>query len=69
MAGKDGWEILDDERAKVKNIRDYEKKLPSGKIGDPAEIGKFIKFIVENKIKYINGSTIYFDGNINNSII
>jgi 3-oxoacyl-[acyl-carrier protein] reductase len=53
----------------VKNIRDYEKKLPSGKIGDPAEIGKFIKFIVENKIKYINGSTIYFDGNINNSII
>ena len=25
MAGKDGWEILDDERAKVKNIRDYSR--------------------------------------------
>jgi hypothetical protein len=61
----------------VKNIREYKKKLSSGKIGDPAEIGKFIRFIVENKTKYIvesktkyiNGSTIYFDGNINNSFI
>jgi hypothetical protein len=45
------------------------KKILSGKMGDPAEIAKFIRFIVENKIKYINNSTLYFDGNINNSII
>ena len=53
----------------VKNINLYEKNLPTGKIGNPNEIGKFIKFIVENNIKYITGSTIYFDGNINKSII
>ncbi len=53
----------------VKNMKDYEKNLPSGKIGDPIEIGKFIRFIVEENLKYINGTTIYLDGNINKSII
>jgi 3-oxoacyl-[acyl-carrier protein] reductase len=53
----------------VKNIKLYEKNLPLEKIGDPKEIGKFVKFILENKIKYLNGSTVYFDGNINKSII
>ena len=50
-------------------MKDYEKNLPSGKIGDPIEIGKFIRFIVEENLKYINGTTIYLDGNINKSII
>ncbi len=53
----------------VKELKVYEKGLPTGKIGNPKEIGKFVRFIVENKIKYITGSTIYFDGNINKSII
>ncbi len=43
-------------------IKEYEKKLPTGKLGNPDEIGKFIKFILSNKIKYINGSVINFDG-------
>ena len=47
----------------VKNLKKYEKNLPLKKIGDPSEIGKFVRFIVLNKIKYITGSTIYFDGN------
>jgi 3-oxoacyl-[acyl-carrier protein] reductase len=47
----------------VKNLKKYEKNLPLKKIGDPSEIGKFVGFIVQNKIKYITGSTIYFDGN------
>lgn len=51
-----------------KNIKDFEKKLPTGKIGNPNEIGKFIKFIIENKIRYINGSIINFDGNILKSV-
>ena len=49
----------------VKDIKSYEKKLPTGKIGNPDEIGKFVRFVLENKIKYLTGSTIYFDGNIN----
>jgi 3-oxoacyl-[acyl-carrier protein] reductase len=53
----------------VKNIKLFEKNLPTGKLGNPNEIGKFVRFIIENKIKYISGSTIYFDGNINKSII
>lgn len=47
----------------VKNIKRYEESLPSKKIGDPKEIGLFVKSIVDNKIKYISGSVVYFDGN------
>lgn len=52
----------------VKNISDYEKKLPLQKLGNPNEIGKFVQFIVKNQIKYITGSTIYFDGNLTRSL-
>ena len=53
----------------VKDLRKFEKSLPTKKIGNPEEIGKFVKFIVEEKIKYISGSTVYFDGNLNKSYI
>ena len=53
----------------VKNLKKFEKTLPSGKIGNPNEIGKFVRFIVENRIRYITGSTVYFDGNLNKSFI
>ena len=53
----------------VKNIKKMERGLPSGKIGDPKEIGLFVRFIIQNKIKYISGSTVYFDGNINKSYL
>ncbi len=53
----------------VSNLKKFEKQLPTGKIGDPSEIGKFVRFVVEHKIKYISGSTVYFDGNINKSFL
>lgn len=53
----------------VTNMKSFEKNLPTKKIGNPNEIGKFVRFVVENKIKYLTGSTVYFDGNINKSII
>ena len=56
-------------RELVKNIKLFEKNLPTKKIGNPNEIGKFVKFVVENKIKYLSGSPIYFDGNINKSFM
>ncbi len=53
----------------VDDIKTYEKKLPLKYLGDPDHIGKFIKFIVEHKIKYLTGSTIYFDGDTLNSFM
>ena len=53
----------------VKDMKSFEKNLPTGKIGDPREIAKFVRFIIENNVKYLTGSTVYFDGNINKSII
>lgn len=52
----------------VKNLSQFEKKLPTKKIGNPKEIGLFVRYVIKNKIKYISGSTVYFDGNILNSI-
>ena len=54
-------------RELVKNLKKFEKSLPTQKIGNPKEIGEFVKFVVQKKIKYISGSTIYFDGNLNKS--
>lgn len=46
----------------IENIQEYQKTLPMGRLGDPSEIGDFVKLIVENKIKYLSGVTINFDG-------
>ena len=53
----------------VKDIKKFEKNLPTQKIGDPDELGKFVKFILENNIKYLTGSTVYFDGNLNKTFM
>ena len=46
------------------SIKDLEKELPGGEVPRPSEIGLFVKFIVENKIKGLNGATIPFDSGL-----
>ena len=53
----------------IKDLKSYEKNLPTKKIGNPKEIGIIVNSIVQNKLKYISGSTIYLDGNILKSFI
>lgn len=53
----------------VSDIKTFEKNLPLQKIGNPDDIGNFVKYIVSNNVKYISGSTIYFDGTTNKSFI
>ena len=36
--------------------------------GDPGEIGRFVRLIIENEIKYLNGVTINFDGGLSNNL-
>jgi len=52
----------------INNIEEFEKTLPMKRLGEPEEIGNFVKAIVENKIKYLSGVTINFDGANSNSI-
>jgi len=49
-------------RELVENIEEYEKTLPMKRLGEPTEIGNFVKSIVENEIKYLSGVVINFDG-------
>jgi 3-oxoacyl-[acyl-carrier protein] reductase len=46
----------------IENIEEYKKTLPMGRLGEPEEIGNFVKSIIENNIKYLSGVTINFDG-------
>lgn len=52
----------------IENIEEFEKSLPMGRLGEPEEIGKFVKSIIQNKIKYLSGVVINFDGANSNSI-
>jgi len=49
-------------RELIENVEEFQKTLPMGRLGEPEEIGNFVKSIVENNIKYLSGVTINFDG-------
>jgi len=55
-------------RELFENVEEYEKTLPMKRLGEPSEIGNFVKSIVENKIKYLSGVVINFDGANSNHI-
>ena len=46
----------------IDNVKEYEKTLPMKRLGEPKEIGDFVKAVIENKIKYLSGVVINFDG-------
>jgi len=52
----------------IENIKEFEKTLPMKRLGEPEEIGNFVKAIIQNKIKYLSGVTINFDGANSNYI-
>ncbi len=52
----------------VKDVEEYAKSLPMGRLGEPKEIGDFVKSIVKNNIKYLSGVVINFDGSNSNHI-
>jgi 3-oxoacyl-[acyl-carrier protein] reductase len=52
----------------IKNVKEFEKTLPMKRLGEPQEIGNFVKAIIENNIKYLSGVTINFDGANSNYI-
>ena len=52
----------------IENIEEYKKSLPMKRLGEPKEIGDFVKSIIENEIKYLTGVTINFDGGNSNYI-
>ena len=52
----------------IENVEEFEKTLPMKRLGKPEEIGNFVKGIIQNKIKYLSGVTINFDGANSNSI-
>ena len=52
----------------IGNIEEFEKTLPMKRLGEPEEIGNFVKGIIENNVKYLSGVTINFDGANSNYI-
>ena len=62
--------LINTDRTKelIDNVEEYQKSLPMRRLGEPKEIGDFVKSIVENKIKYLSGVVINFDGAASNYI-
>jgi len=56
--------LINTDRTKelIENIEEYKKSLPMKRLGEPEEIGNFVKAIIQNKIKYLSGVVINFDG-------
>ena len=52
----------------IENVKEFEKTLPMKRLGEPEEVGGFVKGIIENKVKYLTGVTINFDGTNSNCI-
>ena len=52
----------------IENIDEFKETLPMKRLGEPEEIGNFVKAIVQNKIKYLSGAVINFDGANSNYI-
>lgn len=55
-------------RELVDNVEEFQAGLPMKRLGEPTEIGNFVKSVVENKIKYLSGVVINFDGANSNYI-
>jgi len=52
----------------IDNVDEFVDTLPMKRLGEPEEIGNFVKSIIENDIKYLSGTTINFDGANSNSL-
>ncbi len=52
----------------IENVEEFKKTLPMKRLGEPEEIGNVVKAIIENKIKYLSGVVINFDGANSNYI-
>lgn len=62
--------LINTDRVKdLGNASDMAKNIPMKRLGEPREIGDFIKSIVQNKIKYLSGVTIPFDGANSNFVV
>jgi len=52
----------------IENVKEFKETLPMKRLGEPEEIGNFVKGIIENNVKYLTGVTINFDGANSNYI-
>lgn len=61
---------LDERRAEAAGVptdefrRSFERTIPAGRYGDPAEIGALIAFLASDAAAYITGQTILVDGGL-----
>ncbi len=49
-------------RELVGDAEEYGRSLPMKRLGEPGEIGDFVRAIVQNRIKYLSGAVVNFDG-------
>jgi len=62
--------ILTDRLIKLNpDLEKLQSSLPLKRAGSPDEVGKFVRSIVENDIKYLTGVSVTFDGGLSNHLL
>jgi 3-oxoacyl-[acyl-carrier protein] reductase len=53
----------DEERAAIEErLEGYRKRIPVGRLGDPADVGAVVAFLASDAAGFVNGATISVDG-------
>jgi hypothetical protein len=52
-------------KSDLKNLKTYH---PSNSIGEPAELAKIIRMLIEHDSNFLNGATIDFNGGISSRL-
>ena len=55
-----GWD--DVMKNSQEDYSEFVESLPAGRLGSPGEVADLVLFLVSDKAKYINGSSIIIDG-------
>jgi 3-oxoacyl-[acyl-carrier protein] reductase len=50
------------------SVQEFSKTLPTGRVADAKEIGDFVRLVVGQKMRSLNGSTINFDMGLSRSL-
>lgn len=50
-------------------LKEWKKNIPSGRIVEPEEIGETVSFLLSERAKSINGTTIFVDGGMTSQLI
>ena len=61
--------LIELQKKSNRTLAEFAQTLPTKRVADPKDIGKFVRSVVENRITSLNGVTINFDMGLSNYVL